>query len=70
MFNDIEDKTLQARNRGVVMANLVEDNLTATKKISTLGTKLLLTYFSEVANEDKALAYSHFEDQMKMRGFV
>jgi hypothetical protein len=71
-FDDIENELLRKRNRGVVMANIFEDNLvTGSKdKISTIGTKLLLSYMSKIPLEERKSTFLSFKEQMQLRGFV
>lgn len=68
-FNDIENKELRVRNRAVVMANIFEDH-TKGDKITPLGTKLLLTYFNQIPNEEKKITYETFRSHMTQRGFI
>lgn len=69
LFNDIEDTTLRNRNRGVVMANIVEI-YQKDKKISQKGFYLLMSYFSQVPDSDKKSVYEQFQTSCKERGYV
>lgn len=69
LFNDLEDKQLQLRNRAVVMSNMAEQ-YTKDKKITVKGASLILGYFECIpANERKALEIK-FTETMKERGFI
>lgn len=69
LFNDVEDKELQLRNRAVVMSNIAEQYTTA-KKITLKGASLVLGYFDCIPNEERKELQTKFEITMKERGFV
>ncbi len=69
LFNDVEDKTLQQRNRAVVMANIAEQ-YTQAKKITLKGTALILGYFGCIPQEERKPLYEVFEKTMKERNYV
>lgn len=69
LFSDLEDKALQTRNRAVIMANIVEAN-TRAKKVSPKGAALILGYFNNIPEEDRAAVHEAFEQQVKDRGYV
>lgn len=71
LFNDIEDVELRNRNRAVVLANIAEDNMDKkTKRVNIKGASLILNYFKEVADDDKADVENRFADNMRSRGFM
>lgn len=69
LFNDLEDKELQLRNRAVVMSNIAEQ-YTKAKKITLKGASLILGYFDCIPNEDRKALEDRFKITMKERGFV
>lgn len=68
LFNDIEDKALQTRNRAVIMANIAEAN---TKKnlMTPKGAFLILSYFDSLPAEDKKDVETAFKQNLKERGY-
>ena len=70
LFNDIEDITLRNRNRAVVMANLLEDNLNKEKKINPKGAALLLGYFNRIPEGERADVHNRFTEGLLQRGFI
>ena len=66
LFNDIEDSSLKARNRGVVMANMMEDNLVG-KKVSTKGMHHMLKYMSLIPLSDRGGAMDSLKARLKER---
>lgn len=68
LFNDIEDKELQERNRAVVMTNMAE-TYTKKGKISLKGTGLIVQYFNAIPEEQRASLYKKFESTMLERGY-
>lgn len=69
LFGEIQDESLRSRNRGVVMANIVEDNLTKLKRVTPKGAVLVLGYFESIPDKERSTAYAEFEKQLKERGF-
>lgn len=69
LFNDIEDKALQTRNRAVIMTNIVEQ-FTKNKLITPKGTALVMGYFNCIPEVERKDVMNQFEVQMKERGFV
>jgi hypothetical protein len=71
LFNDIEDAALRNRNRAVVLANIAEDNMDKkTKRVNLKGASLILHYFKEVMDADKADVEQRFAENMRSRGFI
>jgi hypothetical protein len=52
LFNDVEDKGLQERNRGVVLANLAENGMSGDK-VRHSATADIIGYFQEIPDADK-----------------
>ena len=70
LFNDIEDFDLRNRNRAVILANIMEDNLTAKKKVTGKGSTLILGYFLNVPEVDRKSVRDKFAKAITERGFV
>lgn len=69
LFNDIEDAELRNRNRAVILANILEHN-TKDSRVSPKGAALILGYFSNVPQEERADVEQRFEKFVKERGYV
>jgi len=71
LFEDIKDEGLQARNRGVVLANIYEDSLVKGKTPPS-GMKSLLGYFQAIPLKEgqRERAYAEFQVQMTERSFL
>ena len=70
LFNDIEDFDLRNRNRAVILANIMEDNLTPKKKVTGKGSTLILGYFLNVPEVDRKSVRDKFAKAITERGFV
>lgn len=70
LFNDVEDKVLQARNRAVILANISEDHKTSDRKISPKGVALVFGYFSKIPLEDREEISKLYASEMKKRGYA
>lgn len=68
LFNDVEDKELQSRNRAVIMSNIVEHN-TIKNKISPKGAGLALGYFNSIPPEERKVVEQKFEQRIKELGY-
>jgi hypothetical protein len=68
LFNDITDRILRNRNRAVVLANIAEDH-SKNKLITPKAAGLILGYFKEVPNDEKAEVQEEFKKNMNLRGF-
>lgn len=68
LFNDIEDAALKYRNRGVIMANMLEDHF-KQGKISAKGSLFLLGYMNSIPAEERALTMESFMEKANERGF-
>lgn len=69
LFNDIEDKALQTRNRAVIMCNIVEQ-YTQKNLITPRGAALVFGYFSAIKLEDRKDVNTSFEKMIKERGYA
>lgn len=70
LFNDIGDVVLRNRNRAVVLSNLAVDHMSKkTKAISPKGASLVLGYFSNIPEEDRADVQERFKQRMIENGF-
>lgn len=71
LFNDIADTDLRNRNRAVVLANIAESAIDRkTKRITAKGAALILGYFGNVEEADRADVQQRFSDDMHKRGFA
>jgi hypothetical protein len=70
LFMDIDDVNLRNRNRAVVLANLADDNRGPERTISPKGAALMLGYFQEIPEADRADVMDRFKIQMMDRGYV
>lgn len=69
LFNDIQDLVLRTRNRAIVLANLATDH-TRNRLISPAGAGMILGYFNQIPEEERAQVRDAFQTNMKERGFV
>lgn len=70
LFNDIEDVALRNRNRAVVLANIAVDHLSRkSKMISPKGASLVLGYFSNIPEAERADVQERFKQRMFENGF-
>lgn len=70
LFNDIEDVELRNRNRAIILANIMEDNLTAKKKVTGKGGSLIIGYFLNVPEGERKSVRDRFAKAITERGFV
>jgi hypothetical protein len=69
LFSTTEDFQLKSRNRGVVMANIVEEHYNkAANKVSSLGLSLILGYFQAILPVERRAAKDALELILKARG--
>ena len=68
LFNDVEDKELQSRNRGVVMSNIAED-FSKNQRISPNGAGLILGYFMAIPPEERDIAQQEFSKALVAKGW-
>ncbi len=69
LFNDVENKELQTRNRAVIMCNIVEQY---TKKdlITPKGAGLAMGYFRCIPEAERNDVNKSFEKMIKERGYA
>lgn len=71
MFEDIENDELRARNRGVIMANIYEDNATVNgNKLTMEGTKAIVKYFTRIPLDERHMAREAFQNSLTERGII
>lgn len=70
LFKEVEDRDLRCHNQGVIMANIIEDNLFDGDKLSGSATILLLKYFQAIPLEDKPIALMNSQSILTERGIV
>lgn len=66
LFNDIKDSSLRDRNRGVVMANMMEANL-VRGKVNVRGMHSMLKYMSLIPLAERSGAMENLKAQLKER---
>lgn len=69
LFSDIDDKELRNRNRAVVLANIAENN-SRNQRIGANGMGLILGYFSNIPEDERADVQERFKNTMIERGFA
>lgn len=69
LFNDIEDTALRNRNRAVVLANMAEDH-SKDRRINVKGVSLIVGYFNQVPERDRADVKERFAQAMRERHFL
>lgn len=71
LFKDVEDATLRARNRGVVMGNIAMDGFVSNDKPAKAKSQTdLLAYFAMIPENERRPAIQIFLDYMKSEGFA
>ena len=71
LFKEMEDKGLQTRNRAIVFANIVEDNLYAKTGMLTEGGKLLVsTYWEAIGGHDNDELGDTIIKELEERGIL
>lgn len=68
LFNDIEDKNLQAHNRAAIMSNICEAH-TKRGKISPGGAGLALGYFNNIPPDERKPTFDKFMLTMSGRNY-
>lgn len=68
LFDDVQDISLRARNRAVVMANIIESNVNIRGIIKLSAAKDALEYFSKIPKEERTEVYSFLSNEMNSRG--
>lgn len=73
LFNDVEDKELQAHNRAAILVNIFEDNYSKDEKgigmVSDNGTLIIIGYMSKIPETDRKPVIDEFIKQANERGF-
>jgi len=67
LFEEVEDRELRDRNRGVVMVNIYEDYC-RDDKMSAAGVAALLGYFKQIPDDEQASAFVMFNTLIQQRG--
>lgn len=67
LFKEPECKVFKHRNRGAIMANIIEDNM-KNELITAKGTATLLGYFKHIPASERKLALEACNSQLKQRG--
>lgn len=71
LFNDVENRTLRNRNRGVVMGNYAMDGRERNKNtISPKASANLLGYFKEIPVEERKEVMQFFLDYLAENGYT
>ncbi|AXH71971.1 MAG: hypothetical protein [Podoviridae sp. ctbj_2] len=68
LFTEVEDKELQAYNRGRVMMNMMEDHLGKDGSVSQKGAFLVLSYFERIPVAERIVAMEQAKQQMIAKG--
>ena len=69
LFKEAACEENRHRNRGVVMANIVEDH-TQEGKMTARGTATLIGYFNQIPPRDRELANKKCADILVERGII
>ena len=70
LFNDVEDIQLRDRNRGVVLANIYEDNMSDSKKMNQKGLNILAAYYRAIPTDERPEAYNGMFVELCKRGIA
>lgn len=69
LFNNVEDFDLKSHNRGVVIANIIEEHYdVVSNRVSTRGLSLILGYFNEIPALERKAAHSSLKSELTKRG--
>lgn len=70
LFTDVADEALRKHNQAMVLANIAVDYMSKkTKMVSPKGAALILGYFQQVPEKDRADVQEVFKQAMTMNGF-
>ena len=70
LFTDVADEALRKHNQAMVLANIAVDYMSKkTKMVSPKGAALILGYFQQVTEKDRADVQEVFKQAMTMNGF-
>ena len=70
LFNEVEDKELQLRNRAVSIANIIEDNLHKEGVITEQGMYLSLQYWDAIDEEERGELYKAVKVEVDARSLI
>lgn len=71
LFNEIEDKDLQSRNRAVVLANIIEDNMHEKSGAVTPACMVITgEYFKAIDTKDAAAVYTFLQGEIMERKLI
>jgi len=68
LFNDIENFELRARNRGIIMSNILEDNL-IKELVSRRGISIVKKYLEKIPLLERKAAVDALYTSLLERGF-
>lgn len=68
LFNEVEDKELQARNRATTMANIAEDGKQGDV-VTPSAFKHLILYYQKIPLEERGNVFTLFQQVLRERGF-
>jgi hypothetical protein len=70
LFDDIEDRMLRIRNQGVSLRNMaVTHRASCGNKLKPEAMSLIMAYFTNIKEEDKALVMEEFTKHCEADGF-
>lgn len=70
LFNSVKPKEIQANNRGAMMANIFGEFAQKDGRASPRALSLIMGYFQEIPQEERADAKLAFHHHAKERGFI
>jgi hypothetical protein len=70
LFSDITNITLRTRNRAVVLANMLSDNMGDNQRINARGTSLILGYFLNIPRDEREAVRSQFITMLNQRNII
>lgn len=71
LFNDVEDKELQIRNRATILANIIEDNLyDDTGVVTQAGMMYSLGYWDCIPEEEREAIYKILKEEVLARNLI
>ena len=70
LFNDLEDKVLQAYNRARLMVNMVIENSNGKGSFNVKAAALTTGYLSNIPKEERKSVIDEFIPQMRKEGFA
>ena len=70
LFNEVEDKELQLRNRTTTLVNMIEDNMTEEGVVNQQGMFLSMQYWTEISDEEKKSLYDSVKAEVEERKLI